>query len=57
MMSEENKKTIEVYKRNAKTYIQTGIKHDNNKPNEARIKKESLQNFIKANIRKLSQRC
>lgn len=53
-MSEENKKNIEVYKRNAKTYIQTGIKHDNNKPNEARIKKENLQNFIKENIRKLS---
>lgn len=37
-MSEENKKTIEVYKRNAKTYIQTGIKHDNNKPNHYYLK-------------------
>lgn len=55
-MSEENKKTLEVYKRQAKTYIRTGIIHDNKKPNEARIKKENLQNFIKENIRNLSKR-
>ncbi len=49
-MSIENEKTLEVYNKKAKTYIETGIKHDNLNPQKAKFKREQLEKFIKTNI-------
>lgn len=52
-MSKENEKTVEVYKKNANTYLKTSIKHDNLDPNKAKNKREKLEEFIKINIESL----
>lgn len=46
-MSIENKKTIEVYKEKASTYLKTTIEHDNLDPEKAKRKREKLECFIK----------
>ena len=46
-MSLENKKTVEVYKEKARTYIATGIKHDKLFQEEANLKREKLHIFLK----------
>ena len=49
-MSIENKKTVEVYKKKAKKYLETNIKHDNIDLEKAQKKRERLQSFIKTNL-------
>lgn len=49
-MSNENKKTIEVYEKNANIYLVTSIKHDSLDPDKAKRKREKLEKFIKTNI-------
>lgn len=49
-MSKENKRTLEVYEKNARTYLKTGVEHDNLYPDKAKIKREKLEKFIKENI-------
>lgn len=52
-MSIENERTLKVYNKNAKTYLETGIKHDNLNPEKTRHKREQLEKFIKTNIETL----
>ena len=52
-MSIENKRTLEVYNKKAKTYLETSIKHDNLNPEKAKHKHEQLETFIKTNIETL----
>ncbi len=52
-MSKENKKTVEVYKKNANIYLVTSMKHDNLDLNKAKCKREKLEKFIKTNIESL----
>lgn len=52
-MSIENEKTLEVYNKKAKTYLETSIEHDNLNPEKARHKREQLEKFIKTNIKTL----
>lgn len=49
-MSNENAKTLEVYKEKAGLYLETTIKHDNLDPEKAKRKREKLEKFIKENI-------
>lgn len=49
-MSIENEKTLEVYDEKAKTYLLTGIEHDNLNPEKAKQKRERLEKFIRKNI-------
>lgn len=49
-MSKENKKTIEVYEKNANIYLATSIKHDSLDLDKAKRKREKLEKFIKTNI-------
>lgn len=49
-MSIENEKTLEVYDEKAKTYLLTGIEHDNLNPEKAKQKRERLEEFIRKNI-------
>lgn len=46
-MSIENKKTVEIYKEKASTYLATSIEHDNLAPEKANRKREKLNNFFK----------
>ena len=48
-MSIENERTLEVYNKKAKTYLETSIKHDNLNPEKAKHKREQLEKFIKTN--------
>lgn len=52
-MSIENERTLEVYNKKAKTYLETSIKHDNLNPEKAKHKREQLEKFIKTNIETL----
>lgn len=52
-MSIENEKTLEVYNEKAKTYLETGIEHDNLDLEKAKHKREQLEKFIKINIETL----
>jgi 2-polyprenyl-3-methyl-5-hydroxy-6-metoxy-1,4-benzoquinol methylase len=49
-MSEENKKTLEVYEEKASVYLKTTIEHENLDPAKAKRKKEKLEKFINSNI-------
>jgi len=49
-MSEENKKTIEVYKKTAHLYLANSKKHDELDLEKARKKQEKLHGFIKKNL-------
>ena len=46
-MSVENKKTLEVYEKNAQMYIDHSIESENIDPEKAERKRKSLHNFIK----------
>ena len=52
-MSIENEKTLEVYNKNASTYLRTSIEHDCLNPEKAKHKREQLEKFIKTNIEML----
>lgn len=52
-MSIENKKTVEVYKEKASTYLATSIEHDKLEPEKANRKREKLQNFLKSSFQTL----
>ena len=52
-MSKENEKTVEVYEKKAKVYLDTGIKHDSINLEKSKQKREKLENFIKKNIGQL----
>lgn len=52
-MSIENAKTLEVYSKHAKRYLETTIEHDNLDPEKAKHKREQLEKFIKTNIETL----
>lgn len=52
-MSIENEKTLEVYNKKAKTYLETSIEHDNLDPEKAKHKREQLEKFIRVNIETL----
>jgi len=54
-MSEENKKTLEVYKIKASKYLESTINHDNLDPDKAKRKREKLEKFIKENLKVLSK--
>lgn len=49
-MSIENKKTIEVYDKTAKTYIANSIEHDRLDPKRALEKKQELEELIKTSF-------
>lgn len=49
-MSLENKKTVEVYKKKASTYLATGIKFAKFNKEIANNKREKLQNFLKSSF-------
>lgn len=49
-MSEQNKKTVEVYEKNASSYLKSSELHDSLDVEKAKRKCEKLQNFIKKNI-------
>lgn len=49
-MSKENKKTVEIYKENAKTYLVNSVAHDEVDPVRAKEKKEELEAFIKRSL-------
>ena len=46
-MSEENKKTLQVYQKKAKTYIINNIEHDKLEPIKSKKKREKLEKLIK----------
>ena len=46
-MSEENKKTVEVYKKTAHLYLANSAEHDRIDPDKAKRKREKLENLIK----------
>ena len=52
-MSEENRKTVEVYKMMANKYLSNAKTHDLVNQDKARRKKEKLQNFIKESLKTL----
>lgn len=52
-MSIENKKTLEIYNKKAKTYLENSIKHDNLNPKKAKNKQERLEKFIRSNLETL----
>lgn len=52
-MSIENEKTLEVYNKKAKTYLETSIKHDDLDPEKAKRKRKQLEKFIRTNIKTL----
>ena len=49
-MSVENEKTLEVYEKKAKVYLQSSIEHDNLDPEKAKHKREKLEKFIKTTM-------
>ena len=52
-MSIENKKTVEIYKQKASTYLTTSIEHDRLEPEKANRKREKLNNFLKSSFQTL----
>ena len=46
-MSEENRRTLEVYEKKAKDFLGTTLKHYNLNPEKADKKEERLKNFLK----------
>lgn len=52
-MSIENKKTVEIYKEKASTYLATSIEHDKLDPERANRKHEELKNFLKNSFQAL----
>lgn len=52
-MSIENKKTVEIYKEKASTYLATSIEHDKLEPEKANRKREKLNNFLKSSFQTL----
>lgn len=52
-MSIENKKTVEIYKEKASTYLATSIKHDKLEPEKANRKREKLNNFLRSSFQTL----
>lgn len=52
-MSEENKKTVEIYKKVAHLYLATSKEHDRLYPNKAKQKQERLQKLIKESFSSL----
>lgn len=54
-MSEENKKTLEVYKKTAHLYLSNSDEHDRLDPIKANQKKEKLQNLIKSSFSSLPE--
>ena len=52
-MSIENKKTVEIYKEKASTYLATIIEHDKLEPEKAIRKHEKLNNFLKRSFQTL----
>ena len=46
-MSEQNRKTLEVYEQAAKLYLENNIKHDDLDPKKAQLKRARLDEFIK----------
>lgn len=52
-MSIENKKTVEIYKEKASTYLATSIEHDKLEPEKANHKREKLNNFLKSSFQTL----
>lgn len=55
-MSEENKKTIEVYKEKAYLYLTNSEEHDRLDPNKANKKREKLENLIKESFSSLPKK-
>ena len=52
-MSEENKRTVQVYQDIAHIYLKTSIIHDNLDPDKAKRKQKKLQNLIKESFSSL----
>lgn len=52
-MSIENKKTVEIYKEKASTYLATSIEHDKLDPEKANRKREKLNNFLRSSFQTL----
>ena len=52
-MSIENKKTVEIYREKASTYLATSIKHDKLEPEKANRKREKLNNFLRSSFQTL----
>ena len=52
-MSIENKKTVEIYKEKASTYLATSIEHDKLEPEKANRKREKLNNFLRNSFQSL----
>lgn len=52
-MSIQNKKTLEIYREKASTYLETSVKHDNIDLEKAKHKHEKLEKFIKINLETL----
>lgn len=52
-MSIENKKTVEIYKEKASTYLATSIEHDKLEPEKANRKREKLNNFLRSSFQTL----
>ena len=54
-MSIENKKTVEIYKEKANTYLEISIKHDKLDPEKAINKRKKLNNFLKDSFQSLPE--
>lgn len=54
-MSIENKKTVEIYKEKANTYLEISIKHDKLDPEKAINKRKKLNNFLKESFQSLPE--
>ena len=54
-MSIENKKTVEIYKEKASTYLTTSIEYDKLDPEKAICKREKLNAFLKSSFQTLPQ--
>lgn len=52
-MSIENKKTVEIYKEKASTYLSTSIEHDKLDLQKANLKREELQDFLRNSFQTL----
>lgn len=55
-MSEENKKTLEVYKEKANIYLSNSEEHDRINPTKAKKKREKLENLIKESFSTLPKK-
>lgn len=52
-MSIENKKTVDIYKEKANTYLATSFEHEKLNPKKASLKKETLNKFLKLSFQTL----